>query len=93
MYSFRSESPQSKNPVSSASSSFLIVTLLREKVDKKIGYFGKRFKASSTIFFCASVGGSAASFRNATASLPFRVGGGFGSISDSTKVCKRLSTL
>jgi len=53
---------------------------------KKIGYFGKRFKASSRSVFCASVGGSAASFRNAFASFPFNVGGGFGSIFPSSVV-------
>lgn len=41
---------------------------------------GKRFRASSTNFFCASVGCSATSFRNASASFPSNVGGGFGSI-------------
>lgn len=60
---------------------------LEEKVDKKMGYFGKRFKASSTNFSCASVGGFAASFRNASASLPFKVGGGFGSIFLSSVIC------
>jgi len=57
-----------------------------EKMDKKISYFGKRFKASSTNLFCASVGGSAASFKNASASFPFKVGGGFGSIFVSSVV-------